>query len=73
MGRDGGGVDMVRHQEVPPCGVRRQEGHVRGEEAAVQGVHPGEDSSYGGDSTARQGVVMGQEVARVWGSWWIEG
>lgn len=63
MGRDGGGVDRVRHQEVPPCYVRRQEGHVRGQDAAVEGVHPREDSSYSGDTTARHRVVMRQEVA----------
>lgn len=72
MGRDGGGVDRVRHQEVPPCCVGRQEGHVRGQEVAVEGVHPGEDSSYGGDTTARKRVMMGQEVARVGGSWRVE-
>lgn len=63
MGRDRGGVDVVGHQEAPPCCVRGQEGHVRGQEAAVERVHPGEDSPYGGDTTARQRVVMGQEVA----------
>lgn len=63
MGRDGGGLDVVWHQEAPPCCVGGQEGHVRGEQAAVDGVHPGKDSSYSWDTTARQRVGMGKEVA----------
>lgn len=46
---------------------------MRGQEVAVEGVHPGEDSSYGGDTTAGQRVMMGQEVTRVGGSWRVEG
>lgn len=46
---------------------------MRGQKAVVERVHPGEDSSYGGDTTARERVVMGQEVARVGGSWRVEG
>lgn len=73
MGRDGGGVDGVRHEEVPPSCVGRQEGHVGGQEVAVEGVHPGEDASDGGDSASGQRVVMGQEVARIGCSWRVEG
>lgn len=47
-GRDGGGVDRVGKQEMPPWYVGRQEGHLGGQEATVEGVHPGEDSSNGG-------------------------
>lgn len=63
MARDGGGVDGIRHQEVPCCCVRGQEGHMSGKEAAVERIHPGKDPSYSGDSTTRQRVMMGQEVA----------
>lgn len=56
-------MDGFRHKEVPPSCVGRQEGHVRGQEVAVERVHPGEDSPDGGDTTSRQRVVMGQEVA----------
>ncbi len=73
MGRDGGGVDVVRHQEVSSCCFGRQEGNVRGQEAPVEGIHPGEDSSDCGDTTARQRVVMWEEVAGVGGSWRVEG
>lgn len=60
MCRNGGGVDVIRHQEAPPCCVGGQEGHVSGQEAAVEGIHPGKDPSYGGDATAGQRIVMGQ-------------
>lgn len=65
VGRDGGGVDVVRYQETPPCCVGGQEGHVRGHVRGqeAEGVHSGKDSSYGGDTATRQRVVMGQEVA----------
>lgn len=36
---------------------------MSGQQTAVEGVHPGKDASYGGDATARERVVMGQEVA----------
>lgn len=73
VGGDGGRVRWVWQQEVPSCCVRGQEGHVGGQEATVEGVHPGEDSSHGGDAATRQRVVMGEEVARVGASWGVEG
>lgn len=52
VGRDGRRVDGLRKQEMPSWCLRWQEGHLRGQEATVEGVHPGEDSSNR-DSTAR--------------------
>lgn len=46
---------------------------MMGQEVAVEGIHPGKDSSYSWDATARERIVMGHKITWVRGPWRVEG